>query len=29
MHEAAQLIREMPCLKAERSQELTASADRK
>jgi len=28
MREAAQLVREMPCLKAERSQELTASAGR-
>lgn len=29
MREAAQLVREMPCLKAERSQELTASVGRK
>jgi hypothetical protein len=28
MREAGQLVREMPCLKAERSQELTASAGR-
>jgi hypothetical protein len=28
MREAAQLVREMPCLKAERSQELTASVGR-
>jgi hypothetical protein len=29
MREAAQLVREMPCLKAEQSQELTASVGRK
>jgi hypothetical protein len=28
MREAGQLVKEMPCLKAERSQELTASAGR-